>query len=217
DPATFRYREELVYGVGAAAHSLPVDDAPAWDRFAALAKRLRQVRQPGGPHTEPLWRMAPERWLESLVVRDVSALDARLDVTCVYSQVPAFAAADRAMMDVLTATREGRLALVELKASEDIQLPMQGLDYWSRVVWHQQRGEFQRFGYFPGRTLSDAKPLLLLVAPALEIHPTTDILLRYLSPEIEYEVVGIDQRWREGLRVIFRKRRENLQAAMAGE
>ncbi len=54
------------------------------------------------------------------------------------------------MIDVLTATRQGRLAVLELKADEDIHLPLQGLDYWSRVAWHHSRGEFQKFGYFPG-------------------------------------------------------------------
>jgi len=38
------------------------------------------------------------------------------------------------------------------------------------------------------------------------VHPATDILLRYISPEIEWEFVGIDERWREGVRVVFRKR-----------
>jgi hypothetical protein len=32
--------------------------------------------------------------------------------------------------------------------------------------------------------------------------------LRYLSPEIEWEFVGIDERWREGVKVVFRKRAE---------
>ena len=54
------------------------------------------------------------------------AIDERLDPTCLYSQVPAFSASDRAMIDVLTVTREGRLAVVELKADEDIHLPLQG-------------------------------------------------------------------------------------------
>jgi hypothetical protein len=41
----------------------------------------------------------------------------------------------------------------------------------------------------------------------LHVHPSTDTLLRYLSPEIEWEFLGIDERWREGVRVVFRKRR----------
>jgi hypothetical protein len=93
-----------------------------------------------------------------------------------------------------------------LKADEDIHLPLQGLDYWSRVEWHHTRGEFQRFGYFPWRELSAEAPLLYLVAPALHVHPATDVILRYLAPEIECKFVGIDERWREGVKVVFRKR-----------
>jgi len=96
--------------------------------------------------------------------------------------------------------------VVELKADEDIHLPLQGLDYWSRVQWHHARGEFQRFGYFPDRELSPEDPVLLLVAPTLHIHPATDTVLRYISAEINWTLVGIDERWREGVRVIFRKR-----------
>jgi len=110
------------------------------------------------------------------------------------------------MVDVLTATHDGQLAVVELKADEDIHLPLQGLDYWSRVTWHHSRGEFKKFGYFPGGELSGQDPLLFLVAPALHIHPKTDTLLRYISPEINWTLVAIDERWREEIKVVFRKR-----------
>jgi hypothetical protein len=73
-------------------------------------------------------------------------------------------------------------------------------------VWHHARGEFQQFGYFPERELSLEPPLLLLVAPALHVHPATDTLLRYLAPEIDCALLGIDEHWREGVRVVFRKR-----------
>ena len=171
-----------------------------------LLTAVRDTRHPYGPRQHPLFRLHPERWLESLVLADVGVVDERLESRSVYSQVPAFSASDRAMIDVLTTTREGRLAVVELKADEDIHLPLQGLDYWSRVEWHHARGEFLRFGYFAGRELSAETPLLFLVAPALHVHPSTDALLRYIAPEIEWEFVGIDERWREGVKVVFRKR-----------
>ena len=174
--------------------------------FSDLVKRIHGARGPQGARHQALWRLHPERWLESLVVRDVSAFDERLDSGCLDSQVPAFSASDRAMLDVLTITRDNRRAVVELKADEDIHLPLQGLDYWSRVEWLHARGEFRQFGYFPGRELSSTDPLLFLVAPTLHIHPATDTLLRYLSPEIDWILVGIDERWRDGVRVIFRKR-----------
>ena len=202
-PGSFRSTEEIVFGVGAEERILETGNE---DEFTELVHCLRDTRHPYGPRQHPLWRLRPERWLESLVVGDVSVVDGRLEPSCRYSQVPAFSASDRAMIDVLTTTRAGRLAVVELKADEDIHLPLQGLDYWSRVEWHHARGEFPRFGYFEGRELSDEKPLLFLVAPALHVHPATDTLLRYLSPEIEWEFVGIDERWREGVKVVFRKR-----------
>ena len=202
---SFRSAEEVVFGLGAEERVL---DVPNHDELTRLAHCLRDTRHPYGPRHHPLWRMRPERWLESLVVGDVGVVDDRLESSFRYSQVPAFSAADRAMIDVLATTHAGRLAVVELKADEDIHLPLQGLDYWARVEWHHARGEFPRFGYFEGRELSPEKPLLFLVAPALHIHPSTDTVLRYLSPEIEWEFVGIDERWREGVKVVFRKRPE---------
>jgi hypothetical protein len=202
-PGSFRSAEEIVFGVGAEERIL---EGRNQDDFTELANCLRDTRHPYGPRHHPLWRLRPERWLESLVVGDVSVVDERLEPACQYSQVPAFSGCDRAMIDVLTTTRVGRLAVVELKADEDIHLPLQGLDYWARVEWHHARGEFLRFGYFGGRELSPEKPLLFLAAPALHVHPATDTLLRYISPEIEWEFVGIDERWREGVKVVFRKR-----------
>lgn len=203
EPGTFRSVPEIVFGIGSEERVLTSENQPMLE---SLAVALQQIRHPYGAKHEALWRMHPERWLESLVSGDVSCIDERLDSAQMYSQLPAFAAADRAMIDVLTVTREQRLAVVELKADEDIHLPLQGLDYWSRVAWHHSRGEFTRFGYFAGLALASEKPLLFLVAPALHVHPATDVLLRYLSREIEWEFVGIGERWREEVKVVFRKR-----------
>jgi hypothetical protein len=203
EPGSFRSIQQIMFGVGAEERVLEDRNLTF---FLELVAALRAARHPYGPRQHRLFRLHAERWLESLVVRDVSMIDGRLESGAPYSQVPAFSGADRAMIDVLTTTHEGRLAVVELKADEDIHLPLQGLDYWARVEWHHERGEFQRFGYFNGRELSAEKPLLLMVAPALHVHPATDILLRYISPEIEWEFVGIDERWREGVKVVFRKR-----------
>jgi hypothetical protein len=203
EPESFRSAAEIVFGTG---RQETVLCAANLDRFTQLVRSIGEVRHPEGPRDHPLWRLHPERWLESLVVQNVAAVDEILDPACFYSQVPAFSAADRAMIDVLATTRAGRLTVVELKADEDIHLPLQGLDYWSRVAWHHARGEFQRFGYFPLRELSPDAPLLFLVAPALHVHPTADSLLRYFSPRIQWELLGIDERWRQGVKIVFRKR-----------
>jgi len=203
---SFRPTPQIVFGVGAEETPLTSENAAL---FEQLVTALVDARTRRAAHDHPFWRMHPERWLESRVLENVRALDRRLDPAHVYSQVPAFSAADRAMVDVLACTRQGQLAVIELKADEDIHLPLQGLDYWARVHWHHERGEFQRFGYFPGRELASSPPLLLLVAPALRIHPATDTLLHYLSPQIDWTLTAINELWREELDVIFRKGRGN--------
>src|ERR1041385_1758704 len=201
-PGTFQVSEEVIFGPPGYETLLNDQTAPAFEEFIKI---VVEARRPNGDRRDPLWRMYPERWLESLVFKNVSALDSSLDPAHVYSQVPAFSASDRAMIDVLTCTREGRLTVLELKADEDMHLPLQGLDYWARVQWHHSRGEFQQHGYFSGFQLSPELPLLMLVAPSLRVHPATDIVLRYFSPTIEWSLIGIDERWREGIKVIYRK------------
>jgi hypothetical protein len=201
-PGTFQVAEEIIFGPPGYETRLSDETEPA---FAEFIKTVVEARSPSSDRRDPLWRMYPERWLESLVFKNVSAVDSSLDQNYVYSQVPAFSASDRAMIDVLTCTRDARLAVLELKADEDMHLPLQGLDYWARVHWHHSRGEFQQFGYFSSLQLSARPPLLMLIAPSLRVHPATDTVLRYFSPAIEWSLVGVDERWREGIKVIYRK------------
>jgi hypothetical protein len=201
-PGTFQVSEEVIFGPPGYETRLNDDTAPAFEEFI---KTVVDARSSNGDRRDPLWRMYPERWLESLIFKNVSAVDASLDPAHVYSQVPAFSASDRAMIDVLTCTRDARLAVLELKADEDMHLPLQGLDYWARVHWHHSRREFQQHGYFSGVQLSPRPPLLMLIAPSLRVHPATDTVLRYFSPTIEWSLIGVDERWREGVKVIYRK------------
>jgi hypothetical protein len=43
------------------------------------------------------------------------------------------------------------------------------------------------------------------LSPALRFHPSTDILFRYFSPEINFVRVGLAETWRRGLRVVMRQ------------
>ena len=150
----------------------------------------------------------PEAWLESQVRSHIQEIDASLLSAPVYGQVPAFAAADRGVLDLLAVDNRGRLAVIELKASEDVHLPLQALDYWMRVQWHVERREFQANGYFPrgeiGRELLREPPRLLLVSPALDFHPSNERVLRYFSPRIPVERIGVGLEWRKELKVMYR-------------
>ena len=150
---------------------------------------------------EPLFRAYAERWLESLIKQNVSALDPTLDQRYCYSQVPAYRGEQRSFIDLLSSTLEGRLAVIELKVEEDSEFPFQGLDYWMRVEWHRSRGDFQKRGYFRGIELLDEPPLLFLVAPVFRFHATTRLFAGAIRPEVPVFRIGINGGWREQLRV----------------
>jgi hypothetical protein len=246
----------------------PVTQRRIGSPMTAQAHARIQSRQRGGlgPATQdPLYRAAPERWLESMLRQDLAPLTRnlapqpaarsfndpvsdmdpdtignratplsahdidgnqtdpadqesrvipRLDAKHVYSQVPAIAGAnDHGLLDLLGVTADGRLAVIELKVDDDLHFALQGLDYWIRVRHHHLQtadtatglGEFQRHGYFRGVALSPLPPRLYLVAPSLHIHPATETLLRYISPRVEWNLLALDERWRQQIRVVWRK------------
>jgi len=170
-----------------------------------LARHLVGLRRAGARGGD-LYVRDPEAWLESQVRSHLATIDPALVPSPIYGQVPAFAAGDRGVLDLLAVDRTGRLAVIELKASPDLHLPLQALDYWMRVRWHLERGEFGERGYFPGASLRKDPPRLVLVAPALEFHPTTESILGHFSPEIEVERIGLGIHWRSRLEVMFRLR-----------
>jgi len=192
---------EIVFGLG---ERVPLSTAniAECEKLARDLARLRDAEVSGGD----LYLRNPEAWLESQVRRNLDAIDPSLAPKPVYGQVPAFAAGDRGIIDLLAADRAGRLAVIELKASADLHLPLQALDYWMRVNWHLERDEFGSNGYFPGIPLKKDPPRLLLVAPALEFHPTTEGILSYFAPSIEVERIGLGIGWRRGMNVMFRLR-----------
>ncbi len=176
------------------------------EELFTLAGELAAARHPAAAREHPLYRQSPEAWLEAQCRACPRAVDATLTPAPVYGQVPAFAGGERGVMDLLAADYTGRLAVMEIKATADLQLPLQALDYWMRVNWHAARHDFTACGYFPGVALRADPPRLLLVSPALEFHPTTEALLGYFSPEVDVERIGLGVEWRKSLEVVFRLR-----------
>ncbi len=193
-----RWQTELTASLGS-RRAITVKEA------AALAQSLSRFRSPDPPDARhSLYRRHPEAWLESQLRRNIEVIDPSLASAPVYGQVPALAAADRGILDLLTCDHTGRLAVVEIKAVADPHLPLQALDYWLRVRWHLERGEFTAAGYFPGMALRKEAPRLVLVAPALEFHPSTETVLQYFKQAIPVERIGVGARWRHRLEIMFR-------------
>lgn len=280
----FRRRDARAAGVGRMQRSAPPSRSigaftgrPAHAKLSGkhdmeangesrLALRDRALAAQG----DPLFRAAPERWLESVLRENLAPLTRslapapgtstvpmvqrfaneddpdtrgnrldgtghdragwpvmpdrhdrvipRFDPRFGYTQVPAIAgASDRGMLDLLGMTADRRLAVIELKASDDLQLALQGLDYWIRVRHHHAQAvdpesglptplnDLQRHGYFREVELSPLPPRLYLVAPALHIHPATETILRYVSPRVEWTLLALDERWRQEVRVVWRR------------
>ena len=174
-----------------------------------LVRRLIAIRSAeSADHRHPFYRLRSEGWLESLLRRDIQALDPRLDPQYVYSQVPSWHADERSVIDLLAIKDDriddpdrGRLVVIEIKAAEDPQLPLQGLDYWLRVEQARVRGEFGRRGLFAGARIADRPPLLYLVAPRLRFHRSFTAISRSLHPQVEAWRVGLNSNWRESVRV----------------
>ncbi len=188
-------------------HEVSIDPQLAefqMNEIEALARGLAERRTAGTTHQHPLYMRHPEAWLESRVRGDIERIEATLQTAPLYGQVPQFAGGERGVLDILAIDRAGRLAIVEVKASPDIHLPLQALDYWMRVKWHLERGEFSGRGYFPGVELRADPPRLLLVAPALDFHPSNETVLRFFRRDIEVERIGVGIEWRQELRVMFR-------------
>ncbi len=179
-------------------------DASALRLLAAEIARRRSART--GDPRDPLFSRAPEAWLEDQLREDPGVIDPRLRPEPIYSQVPHWSGLERGVLDLLAVDHHGRLAVIELKASADPHLPLQALDYWLRVRWHQERGNFTARGYFPGIALAPDPPRLYLVSPALEFHSSTEQILRYWDPAVEVERVGVSAAWRSRLEVVLRAR-----------
>jgi hypothetical protein len=213
---SFASEAEITFGAGA-------NETPMTNENEGICRdllaRLFRSRRPDGTHTDPLFRLQPERWLEAELRLGIAELFPGLRQDLLYTQVPALSTGDRGLLDLLTLDRNGRLAVIELKADEDLHLPLQALDYWIRVRAlnaDRQPGAgnpggralsaFERQGYFSGAEVSPLAPRLLLAGPALRIHPANEIVLRYLSPQVEWELIALSEHWRRDLKVVFRKR-----------
>jgi hypothetical protein len=173
-------------------------------RMAAEIERVRKHDAEDRQH--PLYAQSPEGWLEAQVRANPRVLDASLRAGPIYGQVPVFSGPERGVIDLLAIDDTGRLTVIELKAAADLQLPFQALDYWLRVRKHLLAGDFERLGYFPGITIRRDAPRILLIAPALEFHSTTETMIGALTRNIDFTRIGLAADWRRELRVMFRLR-----------
>ena len=155
-----------------------------------------------------LYRAAGEAWLESILRRDISKLDPGLIVAPLHAQFRTSHGGPTGArpIDLLALRHDGRLAVIELKVSEDREHVFQGVDYWRRVEAHRRRGHISTAKLFGDREISDESPLVYLVAPTLRFHPSFATLASTIASDIEVYRFDINEDWRAGVRVVRRER-----------
>ena len=142
---SFAQQDEITFGAGANETPLTPETE---DLCRELCARLFASRRRDGAHNDPLFRMQPERWLESEFRAGLAICFPHLARR---SGLLAGSRRSRAAIAACsicsTLDRNGRLCVIELKADEDLQLPMQALDYWIRVrALNADRQRTQRGG-----------------------------------------------------------------------
>jgi hypothetical protein len=101
---SFARTDEITFGAGANETPLTEENEGL---FQELVARLFEGRKAGGSRQNPLYRLQSERWLESVLRQELLDVEPGVQTDFVYSQVPAFAAADRGMLDLLTSIARG--------------------------------------------------------------------------------------------------------------
>jgi hypothetical protein len=175
---------------------------PLGEPLEPLLESLSRARRFGSQH--PLARAHEEAWLESNLtaqIRDV--LPVRQDH--IYPQVPSFGDEERKIIDLLAVTDQGRLVVIEIKATTDPELPFQALDYWLAVEHHRKAGDFTTNGYFRNIEIRDEPAILVMVAPLLSFHRSFDRLAALLPPGLPMLQIGVNQSWKREIKVLRRK------------
>ncbi len=198
-------RPKIWFGVeGAQRRLLDGDTAQEWDKLLRDLQEHRRAATDDYQHA--LYRAAPEAWLESLLRRDVTRLDPGLRLAPLHAQFRASSTATghARNVDLLALRRDGRLAVIELKVSEDREHVLQGIDYWRRVEAQRLSGNLTRARLFDDAAISDEPPLVYLVAPLLRFHRAFHTLARSVAPDIQIYRFDLNEAWRAGVRVMRR-------------
>ncbi len=197
--------ETIWFGIDA-AHRRLLDETSQRD-WQNLLKDLREHRSASSlDHRHAFYRTAAEAWLESLLRRDITKLDPGLIIAPLHAQFRTAHSGKLGIrpIDLLALRQDGRLVVIELKASEDREHVLQGADYWRRVEAHRRRGHIAKAKLFGDKRIKDEPPLVYLVAPTLRVHPSFQTLARLISPDLELYRFDINEDWRHGIRVMRR-------------
>jgi hypothetical protein len=200
-------RERIWFGIeGSQRRALDEYHQREWSKLLRDLETYRHADCRDRHHW--FYRASGEAWLESILRRDISRLDPGLIIAPLHAQFRTSQGGPTGArpIDLLALRHDGRLAVIELKVSEDREHVFQGVDYWRRVEAHRRRGHISSAKLFGDRDISDEPPLVYLVAPTLRFHLSFATLARTIAPDVEIYRFDISEDWRRGVRVVRRER-----------
>ncbi len=146
------------------------------------------------------YKEAAEAWLESILRKNIKALDANLILSPIYNQFRT----SRDKIDLLALRKDGRLVIIELKVSPDREMIFQAVDYWRKIELQRRKGSLRKAKIFGVKEIAEKPAIIYLVAPTLDFHPEFDFLAKTVSEEIEIFRFDLAENWRENLKVLRR-------------
>ncbi len=197
---TMAGNEAAWFGIERVRRPLNDETWPDLERLVDDLKTYRTAATASKRHE--FYRHSPESWLESILRRNIRLLDANLVLAPIYNQFRT-TAADK--IDLLALRRDGRLVVIEIKASPDRETPFQAADYWRKIEHLRRTGELRRAKVFGDLQMIDKPPLVYAVAPALSFHRDFERFARMLTPDIELWRFELHENWREEIKVIARR------------
>ncbi len=191
--------ENAWFGIERSKRTL--NDASQTD-FRQLIENLETYRSSdSASKRHELYRLSPESWLESILRHNIKLLDQNLILAPIYNQFRTFA--DK--IDLLALRKDGRLVIIEIKASPDREMPFQAADYWRKIEHLRRRGELKRAKVFGDLEILDMPALVYAVAPALSFHRDFEYFAKMLSKKIELWRFELHENWRAEIKVIARR------------
>ncbi|MBK9527885.1 MAG: hypothetical protein IPO41_06105 [Acidobacteria bacterium] len=191
-------QEKAWFGVGRDRRPLLAENSDDLDELITSLSLSRSATAPNKRHE--YFRTAPEAWLESILKRDVSLLDANLILSPIYNQFRS----SNDKIDLLAIRRDGRLVIIELKTNPDREMVFQSIDYWRKIELQRRKGLIAAADLFNGREILDKPAIIYLAAPAWSFHRDFEFFARAVSAEIEVWRFELHENWREKVRVVSR-------------